>query len=147
MMLAQTARQFLVHSEVEALAFIIVSACSAIALRRTASAASKGGRTERTQRAVTTDTGGLAGDSGFVSGLLRAHRAIEVSDLVEFGELLAASQGAKSESASKWDPRPYLDQPFNSARHLSERRGPARRRMGPQQTDVSICNNSSLPAP
>jgi acyl-CoA synthetase (NDP forming) len=44
---------------------------------------------------VTTHTGGLAGDSGFVSELLRAHRAIEVSDLVEFTELLAAWQGAK----------------------------------------------------
>lgn len=55
----------------------------------------KVGRTERTQRAVTTHTGGLAGNSGSVSELLRAHRAIEVSDLVEFTELLAASQGAK----------------------------------------------------
>jgi acetate---CoA ligase (ADP-forming) len=55
----------------------------------------KVGRTERTQHAVTTHTGGLAGDSGLASELLRAHRAIEVSDLVEFTEVLAASQGAK----------------------------------------------------
>src|SRR5262249_7957035 len=55
----------------------------------------KVGRSERTQRAVMTHTGGLAGDAGFVSELLRAHRAIEVSDLVEFTEVLAACQGAK----------------------------------------------------
>jgi acetate---CoA ligase (ADP-forming) len=55
----------------------------------------KVGRTERTQRAVTTHTGGLAGDPGVISELLRAHRAIEVSDLVEFAEVLAACQGAK----------------------------------------------------
>jgi acetate---CoA ligase (ADP-forming) len=55
----------------------------------------KVGRTERTQHAVRTHTGGLAGDSGLASELLRAHRAIEVSDLVEFTEVLAASQGAK----------------------------------------------------
>jgi acyl-CoA synthetase (NDP forming) len=34
----------------------------------------KVGRTERTQRAVTTHTGGLDGDSGLASELLRAHR-------------------------------------------------------------------------
>src|SRR6516225_10888965 len=55
----------------------------------------KVGRTERTQHAVTTHTGGLAGDPAFVSELLRTHRAIEVSDLVEFTEVLAASQGCK----------------------------------------------------
>jgi hypothetical protein len=44
---------------------------------------------------VTTHTGGLACEPGFVSELLRAHRAIEVSDLVEFTELLAAAQGAR----------------------------------------------------
>jgi hypothetical protein len=41
---------------------------------------------------VTTHTGGLAGEPGFVSELLRAHRAIEVSDLVEFTEVLAAAE-------------------------------------------------------
>ena len=55
----------------------------------------KVGRGERTQHAVMTHTGGIAGDSAFVSELLHAHHAIEVSDLVEFTELLAASQGAK----------------------------------------------------
>jgi acetate---CoA ligase (ADP-forming) len=54
----------------------------------------KVGRTERTRRAVTTHTGGVAGEPGFLSELLHAHRAIEVSDLVEFTEALAASQGA-----------------------------------------------------
>jgi acyl-CoA synthetase (NDP forming) len=44
---------------------------------------------------VTTHTGGPAGEPGAVSELLRAHRAIEVSDLGEFTELLAAVQGAK----------------------------------------------------
>jgi acyl-CoA synthetase (NDP forming) len=61
----------------------------------------KVGRAERTQRAVTTHTGGFAGDPGFVSELLRAHRAIEVSDLVEFTEVLAASQGAKRPAGSR----------------------------------------------
>ena len=55
----------------------------------------KVGRTERTRHAVTTHTGGVAGEPGFVSELLRAHRAIEVSDLVEFTEVLAAAQGAR----------------------------------------------------
>jgi acyl-CoA synthetase (NDP forming) len=55
----------------------------------------KVGRTERTRHAVTTHTGGLAGEPDFVSELLRAHRAIEVSDLVEFTEVLAAAQGAR----------------------------------------------------
>ena len=55
----------------------------------------KVGRTERTRQAITTHTGGLAGEPGFVSELLRAHRATEVSDLVEFTEGLAAFQGAR----------------------------------------------------
>jgi acyl-CoA synthetase (NDP forming) len=55
----------------------------------------KVGRTERTRHAVTTHTGGLAGEPCFVSELLHAHRAIEVSDLVEFTEVLAAAQGAR----------------------------------------------------
>src|SRR5215831_15422784 len=52
----------------------------------------KVGRTERTQCAVTTHTGGSAGEPGFASELFRAHRAIEVSDLVEFTETIAAAQ-------------------------------------------------------
>jgi len=55
----------------------------------------KVGRTERTRRAITTHTGGLTGEPVFVSELLRAHRATEVSDLVEFTEGLAAFQGAR----------------------------------------------------
>src|SRR6516165_5156486 len=52
----------------------------------------KVGRTERTQYAVTTHTGGSAGEPGFASELFRAHHAIEVSDLVEFTETIAAAQ-------------------------------------------------------
>src|SRR5216684_737421 len=55
----------------------------------------KVGRGERTRRAVPTHTGGTAGEPGAVSELLRAHHAIEVSDLGEFTELLAAAQGMK----------------------------------------------------
>jgi acyl-CoA synthetase (NDP forming) len=53
----------------------------------------KVGRAERTRPAVTTHTGGEAGDPASISVLLRAHRAIEVADLVELTELLAAFQG------------------------------------------------------
>jgi acyl-CoA synthetase (NDP forming) len=74
--------------------------CFAAALDRAAAQGKpvvvlKVGRTERTRHAVTTHTGGLAGEPGFVSELLHAHRAIEVSDLVEFTEVLAAAQGAR----------------------------------------------------
>jgi acetate---CoA ligase (ADP-forming) len=53
----------------------------------------KVGRTERTRRAITSHTGGLAGESRVFSELLRAHRAIEVSDLDEMTEVLAVCQG------------------------------------------------------
>ena len=53
----------------------------------------KVGRTDRTQRAITSHTGGLAGSSRVFSELLRAHRAIEVSDLDEMTEVLAVCQG------------------------------------------------------
>src|SRR5580698_976819 len=53
----------------------------------------KVGRTERTQRAITSHTGGLAGSSQVFSELLRAHRAIEVSDIDEMTEVLAVCQG------------------------------------------------------
>jgi acetate---CoA ligase (ADP-forming) len=53
------------------------------------------GRTARTRHAVTTHTGGPPGEPGAISELLRAHRAIEVSDLGELTELLATAQGAK----------------------------------------------------
>jgi acetate---CoA ligase (ADP-forming) len=55
----------------------------------------KVGRTERTQRAITSHTGGLAGESRVFSEVLRAHRAIEVSDLDEMSEVLAVCQGER----------------------------------------------------
>ena len=55
----------------------------------------KVGRGERTRRAVPTHTGGEAGDPAAASALLRAHRAIEVADIVEMTEMLAACQSAK----------------------------------------------------
>jgi acyl-CoA synthetase (NDP forming) len=55
----------------------------------------KVGRTERTQRAITSHTGGLAGESRVFSEVLRAHRAIEVNDLDEMAEVLAVCQGAR----------------------------------------------------
>src|SRR5580704_2001859 len=55
----------------------------------------KVGRTERTQRAITSHTGGLAGSSRVFSEVLRAHRAIEVSDLDELTEVLAVCQGRR----------------------------------------------------
>jgi acyl-CoA synthetase (NDP forming) len=55
----------------------------------------KVGRSERTQRAITSHTGGLAGSSRVFSELLRAHRAIEVDDLDEMTEVLAVCQGRR----------------------------------------------------
>src|ERR1700730_17494084 len=55
----------------------------------------KVGRTERTQRAITSHTGGVAGESRVFSEVLRAHRAIEVSDLDEMTEVLAVCQGKR----------------------------------------------------
>jgi acyl-CoA synthetase (NDP forming) len=55
----------------------------------------KVGRTERTRRAITSHTGGLAGSSRVFSELLRAHRAIEVNDLDEMTEVLAVCQGER----------------------------------------------------
>jgi acyl-CoA synthetase (NDP forming) len=55
----------------------------------------KVGRSERTQRAITSHTGGLAGESRAFSELLRAHRAIEVTDLDEMTEVLAVCQGER----------------------------------------------------
>lgn len=53
----------------------------------------KVGRSARTQQAVTSHTGGLAGESRVFSAVLRAHRAIEVDDLDAFTEVLAVCQG------------------------------------------------------
>jgi acyl-CoA synthetase (NDP forming) len=55
----------------------------------------KVGRSERTQRAITSHTGGLAGESRVFSEVLRAHRAIEVNDLDEMTEVLAVCQGQR----------------------------------------------------
>jgi acyl-CoA synthetase (NDP forming) len=62
----------------------------------------KVGRSERTQRAITSHTGGLAGSSRVFSEVLRTHRAIETLDLDEFTEVLAACQG------SRWPTGPRL---------------------------------------
>jgi acetate---CoA ligase (ADP-forming) len=53
----------------------------------------KVGRTERARQAIATHTGGPAGKPGLVSELLRGHHAIEVGDLVEFTEAVAAACG------------------------------------------------------
>jgi acyl-CoA synthetase (NDP forming) len=55
----------------------------------------KVGRTARTQHAITSHTGGLAGSSRVFSEVLRAHRAIEVEDLDEMTEVLAVCQGER----------------------------------------------------
>jgi acetate---CoA ligase (ADP-forming) len=55
----------------------------------------KVGRQERTRRAIGTHTGGLAGESAVFSAMLRAHRAIEVSDLDELTEVLSVCQGRR----------------------------------------------------
>src|SRR5207247_4374805 len=55
----------------------------------------KDGRAEGTQRAITSHTGGLAGESRVFSEVLKAHRAIEVNDLDEMSEVLAVCQGAR----------------------------------------------------
>src|SRR5438552_8511774 len=55
----------------------------------------KVGRHERTRRAITTHTGGLAGEARVFSAVLRAHRAIEVADMDEMTEVLACAQGER----------------------------------------------------
>ncbi|MFL6797943.1 MAG: acetate--CoA ligase family protein [Xanthobacteraceae bacterium] len=55
----------------------------------------KVGRSERTQKAITSHTGGLAGSSRVFSEVLRAHRAIEVNDLDEMTEVLAVCHGQR----------------------------------------------------
>jgi acyl-CoA synthetase (NDP forming) len=52
----------------------------------------KVGRSDRTRRAITSHTGGLAGEARVFSSMLRAHRAIEVADLDELTEVVAACQ-------------------------------------------------------
>ena len=55
----------------------------------------KVGRSERARRAIASHTGGLAGESRVIEAVLRAHRAIEVHDMDELTETLAACQGAR----------------------------------------------------
>lgn len=55
----------------------------------------KVGRNERTRRAITSHTGGLAGEARVFSAVLRAHRAIEVTDLDEMTEVLACCQAER----------------------------------------------------
>lgn len=55
----------------------------------------KTGKTARAAEAVASHTGGLAGEAPAFSALLRAHRAIEVQDLSEMTEVLAAAQGLR----------------------------------------------------
>jgi acyl-CoA synthetase (NDP forming) len=55
----------------------------------------KVGRTRRSRHAVWTHTAGEAGSPEGISELLAMHRAIEVADLAELTEVLAASQGAR----------------------------------------------------
>src|SRR5262245_8343229 len=52
----------------------------------------KVGRSGRTRRAITSHTGGLAGEARVFSSMLRAHRAIEVADMDELTEVIAACQ-------------------------------------------------------
>ncbi len=54
----------------------------------------KAGRTARAAAAIRTHTGGMAGSARVFSAVLRAHGAIEVDDLEEMTEVLAALQGA-----------------------------------------------------
>ena len=55
----------------------------------------KVGRSDRTRRAISTHTGGLAGESRVFSAMLRAHRAIEVADMDELTEVIAACQAER----------------------------------------------------
>jgi acetate---CoA ligase (ADP-forming) len=55
----------------------------------------KAGQTKRGRRAIRTHTAGDAGDPVEFSAMLRAHRAIEVADLTELTEVLAACQGSR----------------------------------------------------
>ena len=52
----------------------------------------KAGKSARAAAAIQTHTGGMAGESRVLSAVLRAHRAIEVNDLEEMTEVLAALQ-------------------------------------------------------
>src|SRR3989442_3076252 len=55
----------------------------------------KVGRSDRTRRAISSHTGGLAGEARVFSAVLRAHRAIEVADMDEMTEVLACCQAER----------------------------------------------------
>ena len=55
----------------------------------------KVGRNDRTRRAITSHTGGLAGEARIFSEVLKRHRAIEVGDMDELTEVLACCQGER----------------------------------------------------
>ena len=55
----------------------------------------KVGRNDRTRRAITSHTGGLAGEARVFSEVLKRHRAIEVGDMDELTEVLACCQGER----------------------------------------------------
>jgi acyl-CoA synthetase (NDP forming) len=61
----------------------------------------KVGRSERTRRAISSHTGGLAGEGRVFSEVLRAHRAIEVTDLDSLAEVLAAATGQRRPSGPR----------------------------------------------
>jgi acetate---CoA ligase (ADP-forming) len=61
----------------------------------------KVGRSERARRAITSHTGGLAGEARVFSAVLRAHRAIEVGELDEMVEVLACCQGSRRPSGRR----------------------------------------------
>ena len=69
----------------------------------------KVGRSDRTRRAISSHTGGLAGEARVFSAVLRAHRAIEVADMDELTEVIAACQRSEErrvgkECRSRWSP-------------------------------------------
>jgi acyl-CoA synthetase (NDP forming) len=55
----------------------------------------KVGKSSRSSAAVSTHTGGLAGESRVFSALLKAHRAIEVDDMDELAEVVSVCRGAR----------------------------------------------------
>ena len=72
-----------------------VAALDRAALRDKPVVMLKVGQSARAGRAVLSHTAGDAGDPALFSDMLRAHRAIEVRDLAELTEILAAVQGAR----------------------------------------------------
>ena len=63
--------------------------------RASRSSCSRSAAASACARAITSHTGGLAGESRVFSEVLKAHRAIEVEDLDELTEVLAVCQGER----------------------------------------------------